>query len=96
MTGIMTKLILREYMEKAQADRDSSLVKPKININTKIEVSEEHLKELQNNAYSESEGKDVIDHIAKVLEILDSIKIPNMDTDRLRVHVFPLSLTDAA
>ncbi|GJV72479.1 hypothetical protein Tco_1492474 [Tanacetum coccineum] len=80
-------------MEKAQADRDSSLAKPKININAKIKVSEEHLKELRNNAYSGSEEKDVIDHIAKVLEILDSIKIPNMDTDRLRVHVFPLSLT---
>ncbi|GJQ97262.1 hypothetical protein Tco_0008401 [Tanacetum coccineum] len=93
MTGIMTELNLREYMEKAQADHDSSLAKPKININAKIEVSEEHLKELQNNAYSGSEEKDGIDHIAKVLEILDSIKIPNMDTGRLRVHVFPLSLT---
>ncbi|GJY15119.1 hypothetical protein Tco_0385541 [Tanacetum coccineum] len=62
----------------------------------KNELSKEHLKELRNNAYNGSEEEDVIDHIAKVLEILDSIKIPNVDTDRLRVHVFPLSLTDAA
>ncbi|GKA83175.1 hypothetical protein Tco_0789923 [Tanacetum coccineum] len=96
MTGIMTELVLRECMEKAQADYDSSLAKPKININARIKLSKEHLKELRNNAYSGSEEKDVIDHIAKVLEILDSIKIPNVDTDRLRVHVFPLSLTGAA
>nr|GFA29422.1 hypothetical protein [Tanacetum cinerariifolium] len=38
----------------------------------------------------------VVEQISKVLEILDSIKIPNVDTDRLRVHVFPFSLTGAA
>ncbi|GJR13239.1 integrase, catalytic region, zinc finger, CCHC-type containing protein [Tanacetum coccineum] len=84
MTGIMTELILRECMEKAQ---DSSLAKPNIDINAKIKLSKEHLKELRNNACSGSEEEDVIDHIAKVLEILDSIKTPNMDTDRLCMHV---------
>ncbi|GJX58116.1 hypothetical protein Tco_0289506 [Tanacetum coccineum] len=78
-------------MENAQAE--SSLAKPKINNNVKIELSKEHLKELQNYAFSRSEEEDVVDHIAKVLEILDLIKIPNVDTDRLRVHVFPFSLT---
>ncbi|GKC37667.1 hypothetical protein Tco_1050051 [Tanacetum coccineum] len=77
MTGIMTELILRECMEKAQADYDSSLAKPKIDINAKIELSKEHLKELRSYAYRGSEKEDVIDHIAKVLEILDSIKIPD-------------------
>nr|GEY65108.1 hypothetical protein [Tanacetum cinerariifolium] len=90
MTRITTKIILRECMKKAQADCNSSLAKPKININAKIKLSKEHLKELRNNAYNRSEEEDVVDHIAKVLERLDSIKIPNVDTDRLRVH------TDAA
>ncbi|GKC95709.1 hypothetical protein Tco_1161151 [Tanacetum coccineum] len=94
MKGVMTELILRECVEKAQAE--SSLAKPNINKNVKIKLSKEHLKELRNNAYSRSEEEDVVDHIAKVLEILDSIKTPNMDTDRLRVHVFPFSLTGAA
>ncbi|GKA80927.1 hypothetical protein Tco_0787619 [Tanacetum coccineum] len=91
MTGTITELILRECMEKAQADYNSSLAKPKIDINAKIKLSKEHLKELRNNAYSGSEEEDVIEHIAKVLEILNSIKIPNMDTDRLCMHVFPLA-----
>ncbi|GJV85129.1 hypothetical protein Tco_0873379 [Tanacetum coccineum] len=40
--------------------------------------------------------EDVVDHIAKVLEILDLIKISNVDTHRLRMKVFPLSLADDA
>nr|GEY65107.1 hypothetical protein [Tanacetum cinerariifolium] len=96
MTRITTKIILRECMKKAQADCNSSLAKPKIDINAKIKLSKEHLKELRNNAYIGSEEEDAVDHIAKVLERLDSIKIPNVDTDRLHVHVFPLSFTDAA
>ncbi|GJT41623.1 hypothetical protein Tco_0941488 [Tanacetum coccineum] len=91
MTRFLMELILRECMEKAQADYDSSLVKPKIDINAKIKLSKEHLKELRSYDYRGSEEEDVIDHIAKVLKILDSIKIPDVDTDRLRMHVFPLS-----
>ncbi|GJW07782.1 hypothetical protein Tco_1570205 [Tanacetum coccineum] len=96
MTGVMTELILRECIEKAQAK--SSLAKPKIYYNAKIELSKEHLKELRINAYSGSEEEYVVDHIAKVLEILVSIKIKilNVDTDRLHVHVFPFSLTGVA
>ncbi|GJV00665.1 hypothetical protein Tco_1329935 [Tanacetum coccineum] len=38
--------------------------------------------------------EDVVDHIAKVLELLDLIKIPGVDSHRLRMKVFPLSLAD--
>ncbi|GJS28788.1 hypothetical protein Tco_0489408 [Tanacetum coccineum] len=94
MTGVMTELFLRECIEKAQAE--SSLAKPKIDNNVKFKLNKEHLKELRNNSYSGSEEEDVVNHIAKVLEIIDLIKTPNVDTDRLRVHVFPFSLTGAA
>nr|GEU41407.1 zinc finger, CCHC-type [Tanacetum cinerariifolium] len=36
--------------------------------------------------------EDMVDHIAKVLELLDLIKIPRVDSHRLRMNVFPLSL----
>ncbi|GKA87086.1 hypothetical protein Tco_0808797 [Tanacetum coccineum] len=90
----MTELILRECMEKSQAK--SSLAKPEIDNNVKIELSKEHLKELRNNAYSGTEEEDVVDHIAKVLEISNLIKTPNIDTNRLHVYVFPFSLTGVA
>nr|GEU40714.1 hypothetical protein [Tanacetum cinerariifolium] len=40
--------------------------------------------------------EDVVDHIAKVLELLDLIKIPGVDSHRLRMKGFPLSLADDA
>nr|GEY06537.1 hypothetical protein [Tanacetum cinerariifolium] len=93
MTGVMTELILRECIEKAPAK--SSLVKPKINDNMKIELSKEHIKKLRNNVYSGTEEEDMVDHIAKLLEIRNLIKTRKMDTDQLRMYVFPFSLTDA-
>ncbi|GJR75114.1 zinc finger, CCHC-type containing protein [Tanacetum coccineum] len=40
--------------------------------------------------------EDVVDHIAKVLELLDLIRIPGVDSYRLRMKVFPLSIADDA
>ncbi|GJV25333.1 hypothetical protein Tco_1378028 [Tanacetum coccineum] len=40
--------------------------------------------------------EDVVDHIAKVLEILDLINIPFVDSHQLRMKVFPLLLADDA
>ncbi|GKA70063.1 hypothetical protein Tco_0776127 [Tanacetum coccineum] len=40
--------------------------------------------------------EDVVDHIAKVLEILDLISIPGVDSHQLRMKVFLLSLANDA
>nr|GEX63647.1 hypothetical protein [Tanacetum cinerariifolium] len=56
----------------------------------------EFLVELKNDAYYGMFDEDVVDHIAKVLELLDLIKIPGMDSHRVRMKVFPLSLADDA
>nr|GEZ20115.1 hypothetical protein [Tanacetum cinerariifolium] len=81
-------------MEKAQAE--SSLAIPKTDNDVKIELSEEFLIELRSNAYCGTDDEDVVDHISKVLEILDLIKAPNLDTYRLRMMVFPLSFAGDA
>ncbi|GJZ37492.1 hypothetical protein Tco_0583683 [Tanacetum coccineum] len=90
----MTGLILKEYIEKTQAE--SSLAKPNTNNDMNIELNEEFLIELQSNAYCGMIDEDVVDHIAKVLEILDLIKISNVDTYRLRMKAFPLLLAEDA
>ncbi|GJX69939.1 hypothetical protein Tco_0307110 [Tanacetum coccineum] len=46
--------------------------------------------------FSGTNGEDVVDHVAKVLEILELIKIPNVDPNQLRLHVFLISLTGNA
>ncbi|GJT66495.1 hypothetical protein Tco_1017975 [Tanacetum coccineum] len=93
-TRIITELILKECMEKAQAE--SSLAKPNIDDVTNIELSKEFLMELQSNAYHGMFDEDVVDHIAKVLEMLDLIKTPYIDSHQLRMKVFPLLLADDA
>ncbi|GKB93349.1 hypothetical protein Tco_0979486 [Tanacetum coccineum] len=81
-------------MEKTQAE--SSLAKPNTDDVMNIKLSKEFLIELQSNAYHGMFDEDVVDHIAKVLEIIDLIKIPYADSHQLRMKVFPLSVADDA
>nr|GEW20338.1 hypothetical protein [Tanacetum cinerariifolium] len=60
-------------MENAQAESN----KPNFDDDINIKLSKEFLNELKNNAYHGMFDEDVVDHIAKVLELLDLIKIPD-------------------
>ncbi|GKB94242.1 hypothetical protein Tco_0980379 [Tanacetum coccineum] len=46
--------------------------------------------------YHGTYNDDVVDHIAKVLKMVDLIYVPGMDSHQLRMNVFPLSLADNA
>ncbi|GJT96825.1 hypothetical protein Tco_1092343 [Tanacetum coccineum] len=59
-------------MEKAQSESYLSITSNDIKIN----LSKEFLEELQKNTYHGWIDEDVIDHIAKVLEIVDLIRVP--------------------
>ncbi|GJZ08772.1 hypothetical protein Tco_0543055 [Tanacetum coccineum] len=63
---------------------------------SELKISDEFLKILQDNAFNGMDGGDVIDHIAKVLEITEWIKIPNVEKNELRLHVFSKSLSGDA
>ncbi|GJX42933.1 hypothetical protein Tco_0259609 [Tanacetum coccineum] len=47
--------------------------------NSKLEIGDEFLKILRDNAFNGMDGGDVTDHIAKVLEITEWIKMPNVE-----------------
>ncbi|GKC50597.1 hypothetical protein Tco_1073342, partial [Tanacetum coccineum] len=81
-------------MENAPAD--SNPTETNTNDDMNIKLSKEFLMELKSNAYHEMFDEDVVDHIAKVLEILDLISIPRVYSHQLRMKVFPLSLADDA
>ncbi|GJU29854.1 hypothetical protein Tco_1173443 [Tanacetum coccineum] len=84
----------KPILDKARAEQ--SLAEPKTDSNVKFELSKELLTELRNNAYSRRVEEDVVDHIAKILEILDLIKIDNVDPFQIRMKVFHLSLVGDA
>ncbi|GJU93998.1 putative ribonuclease H-like domain-containing protein [Tanacetum coccineum] len=58
-----------------EARAEQNLAETNVDGNVKYELSEELLKELSSNTYSERVEEDVVDHISKVLEILDPIKV---------------------
>ncbi|GJT62417.1 hypothetical protein Tco_1005950 [Tanacetum coccineum] len=90
----MAEPILKKYTKSAQDE--SNPTEPNTDDNINIELSKELLMELKNNAYHGMFDEDVVDHIAKVLELLGLIKIPSVDSHQLRMKVFPLSLADDA
>nr|GFB25516.1 hypothetical protein [Tanacetum cinerariifolium]GFB52531.1 hypothetical protein [Tanacetum cinerariifolium] len=67
-----------------EARAEQNLAKPSIESNVEYELGEELLKEIRSNTYSGRAEEDVVGHIAKVLEILDLIKIAGMDHFQLR------------
>ncbi|GJY25824.1 reverse transcriptase domain-containing protein [Tanacetum coccineum] len=79
---------------KVNAQNKSNLSITSNDIN--IELSKEFLVELHKNAYHGWIDEDMIDHIAKVLEMIDLIYIPGMDSHQLRIKIFPLSLAEDA
>ncbi|GKA35386.1 hypothetical protein Tco_0721877 [Tanacetum coccineum] len=88
----MDELILDEYIVNAQNESNLSITSNDIN----IELSNEFLVELRKNAYHRWIDEYVVNHIAKVLEIINLIYIPGVDSHQLQMKVFPLSLVDDA
>ncbi|GJY98538.1 putative reverse transcriptase domain-containing protein [Tanacetum coccineum] len=89
---VMAEPILSDNLEKAPTESYLSITSNDIN----IELSKEFLVELRKNIYHGTYNEDVVDHIVKVLKMVDLIYVPGMDSHQLRMKVFPLSLADDA
>ncbi|GKC03129.1 hypothetical protein Tco_0994739 [Tanacetum coccineum] len=88
----MAEPILYDNMEKAPTESNLSITSNDIN----IELNKEFLVELRKNIYHGTYNEDVVDHIAKVLKMVDLIYVPGTDSHQLRMKIFPLSLADDA
>ncbi|GJS59051.1 hypothetical protein Tco_0653835 [Tanacetum coccineum] len=87
---------MEQYMSKTRADYGSRVARPKIEDKDNFELKGQFLKELRSNTFSGSDHEDANEHIEKVLEIVDLIRIPNITIDQVILRVFPMSLTGAA
>ncbi|GKC41605.1 hypothetical protein Tco_1059327, partial [Tanacetum coccineum] len=58
-----------------------------------LKIRDEFLKIHRDNTFNGTDGGDVIDHISKILEITEWIRIPDVDMNQLRLHVFSKSLS---
>ncbi|GKA40002.1 hypothetical protein Tco_0732595, partial [Tanacetum coccineum] len=63
-----------------------------VNGKNAYELNGKFLDDLHNNAFSGTNGEDAVEHIEYLLNIVDPIDLPNVNQDKLRVVVFPISL----
>ncbi|GJV93163.1 reverse transcriptase domain-containing protein [Tanacetum coccineum] len=83
-------------MAKPTSNYDLDNVTHEFDKKTMIEIGDEFVKILLHNAFNGIDGGDVIDHIPRVLEISEWIKIPDVDKYQLRLHIFGISLSGRA
>ncbi|GKC78083.1 hypothetical protein Tco_1128857 [Tanacetum coccineum] len=96
MTKAMTKLITEECVTKSRDDYYSGTTKTRINRKTAYELKGKFLDDFQNNAFSGTNGEDAVEHIKNFLNIVDPPVLPNVSYDRLRLAIFPISLSEEA
>ncbi|GJS83386.1 hypothetical protein Tco_0749927 [Tanacetum coccineum] len=67
-----------------------------VNQENAYELKGKFLDDLHNNHFRGTNGKDAVEHIEYYLRIIDPIKLPNVDHDKLRIVVFLISLAGGA
>ncbi|GJT86749.1 hypothetical protein Tco_1068466 [Tanacetum coccineum] len=83
-------------MANDQADYYSGITSITVNGKNAYELKGKFLDDLHNNAFSGTNGEDEVEHIKYFLKIVDPIDLPNVNLDKLRVVVFPISLVGDA
>ncbi|GKC50853.1 hypothetical protein Tco_1073598, partial [Tanacetum coccineum] len=67
-----------------------------VNGKNAYELKGKFLDDLHKKAFSGTNEEDAIEHIEYFLKIIDPIDLPNVNQDKLRVVVFPISLVGDA
>ncbi|GKE99834.1 hypothetical protein Tco_0023185 [Tanacetum coccineum] len=91
-----TKSTMREFTTNDRANYYSGITNITINGKNAYELKGKFLEDLHKNAFSGSNREDAVEHIEYFLIIVDPIDLPNVNQDKLRVVVFPISLVGDA
>ncbi|GJY76464.1 hypothetical protein Tco_0481580 [Tanacetum coccineum] len=83
-------------MANDQADYYSGITNIMVNEKNAYELKGKFLDDLQKNTFSGTNGEDPVEHIEYFLKIVDPIDLPNVNQDKLRVVIFPISLVGDA
>ncbi|GKE16763.1 hypothetical protein Tco_1424340 [Tanacetum coccineum] len=89
------KSSMETFAPNDKSDYYSGITSITINEKNAYELKGKFLDDLHNNAFSGTNGKDAVKNIEYYLNIIDPIKLPNVDHGRLRIVVFPISLIGA-
>ncbi|GKB10467.1 hypothetical protein Tco_0844390 [Tanacetum coccineum] len=92
MAGKEGKLTTRKIRTNDQANYYSGITSITVNGKNVYELEKKFLDDLHKNAFSGTHGEDAVEHIEYFLKIVDPINLPNVNQDKLRIVVFPISL----
>nr|GEY14849.1 hypothetical protein [Tanacetum cinerariifolium] len=87
---------MKGFVTNDQADYYSGITSITINGKNYYKLKGKFLDDLHNNAFSGTNGEDIVNHIEYFLKIVDPIDLPHLNHDKLRVVVFPISLVGDA
>nr|GEV72559.1 hypothetical protein [Tanacetum cinerariifolium] len=86
------KSTTRKIVTNDQANYYLGITSITVNGKNAYELKGKFLDDLHKNAFSGTNGEDAVEHIEYFLKIVDPIDLPNVNQDKLRVVVFPISL----
>ncbi|GKC56331.1 hypothetical protein Tco_1083929, partial [Tanacetum coccineum] len=92
MTDKEKKSTMKGFATNDQADYYSGITSITVNGKNAYELQGKFLDDLHINAFSRANGEDAVEHIDYFLRIVNPIDLPNVNQDKLRVVVFPISL----
>ncbi|GKC98351.1 hypothetical protein Tco_1168626 [Tanacetum coccineum] len=92
MTDKEKKSTMKGFETNDQADYYSRITSITVNGKNAYDLKGKFLDDLHKNAFSGTNGEDAIEHIEYFLKIVDPIDLLNVNKDKLRVVVFPISL----
>ncbi|GJW70852.1 hypothetical protein Tco_0127769, partial [Tanacetum coccineum] len=90
------KSSMETFAPNDKADYYFGITSITFNRKNAYELKGKFFDDMHNNAFSGTNGKNEVEHIEYYLKIIDPIKLPNVDHDKLRVVIFPISLAGGA
>nr|GEU52683.1 hypothetical protein [Tanacetum cinerariifolium] len=95
-TEAIKEAIVEKYITKTREHYGLGINRPWYNEKARFELKRQFLKDLRDIAFSGTNGEDAVEHIERFLKIVDSLDIPNVTHDQIRLSIFPNSLIGAA
>ncbi|GJX32891.1 hypothetical protein Tco_0242746 [Tanacetum coccineum] len=96
MANKRKKSSMETFVPNDKADYYFRITSITVNEKNAYELKGKFLNDMHNNAFSGTNGKNAVEHIEYCLKIIDPIKLPNVDHDKLRIVIFPISLVGGA
>ncbi|GKE03331.1 hypothetical protein Tco_1395349 [Tanacetum coccineum] len=96
MADIQTKTTIEEFTTDDIANYYSGIESIMVNGKRAYELKGKFLANLLDNAFSGTNGEDTVEHIEYFLKIIDPVNLSNVNYERLRLSVFPISLVGNA